>query len=98
MNFGTDKTYKLKSRVLEKILNDEKLYTNKNVMYLLPKIIKNIRFNEQLEIANTVLSSENLFNNNEILANLPIWLERIDGYTESNMKFYYEIKKKLSNT
>lgn len=98
MNFGTDKTYKLKSRVLEKILNDEKLYTNKNVMYLLPKIIKNIRFNEQLEIANTVLSSKNLFNNNEILANLPIWLERIDGYTEPNMKFYYEIKKKLSNT
>ena len=68
MNFGTDNTYKRKSKVLEKVLNDEKLYTNKNVMYLLPKIIKNIRFNEQLEIANTVLSSENLFNNNEILA------------------------------
>ena len=96
MNFGTDKTYKLKSKVLEKILNDEKLYANKNVMYELPNIIKNIRFDEQLEIANIVLNSENLFNNNEILANLSIWLEKIDGYTEPNMKFYDELKSRLT--
>ena len=96
MNFGTDKTYKLKSKVLEKVLNDEKLYANKNVMYELPNIIKNIRFDEQLEIANIVLSSENLFNNNEILANLSIWLERIDGYSEPNMKFYDELKSRLT--
>lgn len=96
MNFGTDKTYKLKSKVLEKVLNDEKLYANKNVMYELPNIIKNIRFDEQLEIANIVLNSENLFNNNEILANLPIWLEKIDGYSEPNMKFYDELKSRLT--
>lgn len=96
MNFGTDKTYKLKSKVLEKVLNDEKLYANKNVMYELPNIIKNIRFDEQLEIANIVLNSENLFNNNEILANLSIWLEKIDGYTEPNMKFYDELKSRLT--
>lgn len=97
MNFGTDNTYKRKSKVLEKVLNDETLYTNKNVMYELPNIIKNIRFNEQLEIANIVLSSENLFNNNEVLSNLFRWLEKMDGYSEPNMKFYYEIKEKLSN-
>lgn len=96
MNFGTDKTYKLKSKVLEKILNDEKLYANKNVMYELPNIIKNIRFDEQLEIANIVLNSENLFNNNEILANLSIWLEKIDGYSEPNLKFYDELKSRLT--
>ena len=95
MNFGTDKTYKLKSKVLEKVLNDEKLYTNKNVMYELPNIIKNIRFDEQLEIANIVLSSEKFFNNGEALKNLPKWLERMDGYTEPNMKRYNEIKEKL---
>ena len=97
MNFGTDNTYKRKSKVLEKVLNDEKLYTNKNVMYELSKIIKNIRFNEQLEIANIVLSSENLFNNNEVLSILFRWLEKMDGYSEPNKKFYYEIKEKLSN-
>lgn len=96
MNFGTDNTYKRKSKVLEKVLNDEKLYANKNVMYELPNIIKNIRFDEQLEIANIVLSSENLFNNNEILANLSIWLEKIDGYTKPNMKFYDELKSRLT--
>lgn len=96
MNFGTDDTYKRKSKVLEKVLNDEKLYTNKNVMYELPNIIKNIRFNEQLEIANAVLNNENLLNNTEVVNNLPKWLERMDGYTEPNMKFYYELKSKLT--
>ena len=96
MSFSNKNTYQLRSDLLDKVLSEKRLYSNKEVMYRLPQIIENMGFYEQYEIAETVLNYENLFNDKAVLANLPTWLEKIDGYSEPNMKFYDELKSKLT--
>ena len=96
MSFSNKNTYQLRSDLLDKVLSEKRLYSNKEVMYRLPQIIENMGFYEQYEIAETVLNYENLFNDKAVLANLPTWLEKIDGYSEPNMKFYDELKSRLT--
>ena len=97
MSFSNKNVYQLKSDLLDKVLSEKRLYSNKDVMYLLPQIIENMGFYEQYEIAETVLNFENLFNDKAVLGNLPSWLNRMDGFREPNMKVYCETKTKLDD-
>ena len=97
MSFSNKNIYQLRSDLLDKVLSEKRLYSNKEVMYLLPQIIENMGFYEQYEIAETVLNYENLFNDKAVLGNLPSWLNKIDGFREPNMKVYYETKAKLND-
>ena len=97
MSFSNKNIYQLRSDLLDKVLSEKRLYSNKEVMYLLPQIIENMGFYEQYEIAETVLNYENLFNDKAVLGNLPSWLNKIDGLREPNMKVYYETKAKLND-
>ena len=97
MSFSNKNIYQLRSDLLDKVLSEKRLYSNKDVMYLLPQIIENMGFYEQYEIAETVLNYENLFNDKAVLGNLPSWLNKIDGFREPNMKVYYETKAKLND-
>ena len=97
MHFRNKNTHQLRSELLDKVLSEKSLYTNKEIMYRLPQIINGLRFYEQLEIANMVFDHENLANNEEVIKNLPEWLESMDGLNEPNMKHYYELKAKLDN-
>ena len=96
MSFSNKNIYQLRSDLLDKVLSEKRLYSNKEVMYLLPQIIENMGFYEQYEIAETVLNFENLFNDKAVLGNLPSWLNKMDGFKEPNMKVYYETKTKLA--
>lgn len=95
MSFSNKNVSQLRSDLLDKVLSEKRLYSNKDVMYLLPQIIENMGFYEQYEIAETVLNFENLFNDKAVLGNLPSWLNKMDGFKEPNMKVYYETKTKL---
>ena len=97
MSFSNKNIYQLRSDLLDKVLSEKRLYSNKEVMYLLPQIIENMGFYEQYEIAETVLNYENLFKDKAVLGNLPSWLNKIDGFREPNMKVYYETKAKLND-
>lgn len=97
MSFSNKNISQLRSDLLDKVLSEKRLYSNKDVMYLLPQIIENMGFYEQYEIAETVLNFENLFNDKAVLGNLPSWLNRMDGFKEPNMKVYCETKTKLDD-
>lgn len=97
MSFSNKNVSQLRSDLLDKVLSEKRLYSNKDVMYLLPQIIENMGFYEQYEIAETVLNFENLFNDKAVLGNLPSWLNKMDGFKEPNRKVYCETKTKLDD-
>ncbi|MCD8377933.1 MAG: hypothetical protein LUB59_04000, partial [Candidatus Gastranaerophilales bacterium] len=57
-------------QVLDKVLSDEKLYNNENVMNKIGDIISDTYTPEQAKIADKILSDEKLYNNENVLNNI----------------------------
>ena len=65
--------------ILNKVLSDEKLYNNENLVEKIGDIFYYTRTEEQAAILNKVLSDEKLYNNENLIVNL----DRILSYTDT---------------
>ena len=96
INFGTSKGYSNRTKILNKVLDNNDLYNNKFLKSDLSNLIKRICIDEQVEIMNIVLDNKELLDNPKITKSLPTWLSQIEMIGSVNMEKYLNVKKILS--
>ena len=92
INFGTDDAKELKLKLLNKILDNKDLCSDKSFMLGLSSLIGDLNYDGQYEIAEKVLDNPKYYNNKTIRNKLSEWMSKMDGIGSPNMEIYKSLK------
>ena len=92
INFGTDDAKELKLKLLNKILDNKDLCSDKSFMLGLSSLIGDLNYDEQYEIAEKVLDNPKYYNSKTIRNKLSEWMSKMDGIGSPNMEIYKSLK------
>lgn len=82
-------------KVVDKVMNDEKLYNNNNVMDNLPHILLRTEKTEDIEIINKMLDKEEFINDKKAMSDIPEFMRNLNWNTESAQKNRYNVLNKV---
>lgn len=82
-------------KVIDKVMNDEKLYNNNNVMDNLPHILLRTEKPEDIEIINKMLDKEEFINDKKAMSDIPEFIRNLNWNTESAQKNRYNVLNKV---
>lgn len=89
--FTDDKNLK----IVDKVMNDKKLYNNNNVMDNLPHILLRTEKPEDIEIINKMLDKEEFINDKKAMSDIPEFMRNLNWNTESAQKNRYNVLNKV---
>lgn len=82
-------------KVVDKVMDDEKLYNNNNVMDNLPHILLRTEKPEDIEIINKMLDKEEFINDKKAMSDIPEFMRNLNWNTESTQKNRYNVLNKV---
>lgn len=82
-------------KVVDKVMDDEKLYNNNNVMDNLPHILLRTEKPEDIEIINKMLDKEEFINDKKAMSDIPEFMRNLNWNTESAQKNRYNVLNKV---
>ena len=82
-------------KVVDKVMNNEKLYNNNNVMDNLPHILLRTEKPVDIEIINKMLDKEEFINDKKAMSDIPEFIRNLNWNTESAQKNRYNVLNKV---